>query len=114
MNNKRINLCFDLDDPRQKVAYDYLASMGREKSAKAIEIILSYTASSNDLENKIAERDARLVEQLTQTMKKQLEAALQNITIKTAESEDVSSKTRPGDVKTMSDDAFNEMMRMFG
>ena len=40
-NEGRINLSFNLDDVRQKLAYEYLLSLGRKKSVTVVDLVLS-------------------------------------------------------------------------
>lgn len=121
-NERRINLCFNLDDPRQKAVYEYLISAGREKSSTVVSIILQHIASDNRWRNDMMEREVRFAErfesivkqvdaQRAERMKTELFEILKDFNFEKPK-QSSSYKTVSGD--EMSDDAFDAVMALMG
>lgn len=124
-NERRINLCFNIDDPRQKAAYEYLSAAGREKSATVVNIILQYISSDKRWRNDLMEREVRfterfasIVKQIDQQRSAQLKTELKQIF---SELDLSNPKSKPEPVQPvassddeMSDDAFDAVMAFMG
>lgn len=122
-NERRINLCFNLDDPRQKAVYEYLSSAGREKSATVVNIILQHISSDKRWRNDLMEREVRFVERFESIVKQsdqqrsaQLRTELKQILSELDFSKPKPEPTRPVESSDdeMSDDAFDAVMAFMG
>ena len=115
-NERRINLCFNLDDPRQKVVYEYLSATGREKSATVVNIILQHISSDKRWRNDLMEREVRFTERF-ESIVKQID---QERSAQLRTEFDLSkSKPKPVQQATildneMSEDAFAAVMAFMG
>lgn len=122
-NERRINLCFNLDDPRQKVVYEYLSATGREKSATVVNIILQHISSDKRWRNDLMEREVRFTERFESIVKQidQERSAQLRTELKQIFSELDLSKLKPKPVQQatilgneMSEDAFAAVMAFMG
>lgn len=135
MVQKRINLCFDIDDAKQKEVYEYLTRSGRRKTAVVMTALIQTVMRDTYWRNMQMERDAELCERFAnivrennssnelEKVKKALEAITQKLdtmsvvqlTGKEADSTEEINHTN-ADVPTaanepeMSEDAFNAML----
>lgn len=62
MIQKRINLCFDIDDKKQKEVYEYLTRSGRRKTAVVITALTQTVMRDTYWHNMQMERDTQLCE----------------------------------------------------
>lgn len=74
-NEGRINLSFNLDDVRQKLAYEYLLSLGRKKSVTVVDLVLSTVNKQQEGEKKQNESESGLSGHLEQLV---MESAAEN------------------------------------
>lgn len=134
---KRINLCFEIDDARQKIIYDYLQSKGREKTKTAVELMgkaLSDQVKEERQKGELAENIVALVNKNTQeTTSEELknilsvllrvERKIENFSNELSESgtklssspASAGEKAEDTDNTTdMNDDVFSAVMSMFG
>lgn len=66
-NEGRINLCFNLDDVRQRAVYDFLQDKGKKKTATVVELVLESTMKEADEKRDRAEK--ALLEHLEQVVR---------------------------------------------
>ena len=135
MVQKRINLCFDIDDAKQKEIYEYLNRSGRRKTAVVMTALTQTVMRDTYWRNMQMERDAELCERFAnivrennssnelEEVKKALEAITQKLdtmsvvqlTGKETDSTEEINHTN-ADVPTaanepeMREDAFNAML----
>ena len=62
MTQKRINLCFDIDDAKQKEVYEYLTRSGRRKTAVVMAALTQTVMKDAYWRNMQMDRDAQLCE----------------------------------------------------
>ena len=74
-NEGRINLSFNLDDVRQKLAYEYLLSLGRKKSVTVVDLVLYTVNKQQEGEKKQNESESGLSGHLEQLV---MESAAEN------------------------------------
>ena len=48
MTEKRINLCFNVDDKRQEIVYDFLMERGKKKTATVIDLVMAYLSGQSE------------------------------------------------------------------
>lgn len=128
-SERRINLCFNLDDPRQKAVYEYLASAGREKTATVVNIVLQHIMADKRWKNDLMEREVRFVErfeslirqieaQRTVQLRNELEDIFNNLglhrTSLQTEQMHEEKANKPCSNDEMSDDAFDAVMAFMG
>lgn len=128
-DERRINLCFNLDDPRQKAAYEYLSGLGREKTSTVVNIVLQTLAADNRWKNEQLEREVRFVERfesiVRQTelnkiadIRKELEEVVKGLDLTPRQASnrpsESSERSDPESSNEMSDDAFAAVMAMMG
>lgn len=128
-DERRINLCFNLDDPRQKAAYGYLSGLGREKTSTVVNIVLQTLAADNRWKNEQLEREVRFVERfesiVRQTelnkiadIRKELEEVVKGLDLTPRQASnrlsESSERSDPESSNEMSDDAFAAVMAMMG
>lgn len=128
-DERRINLCFNLDDPRQKAAYEYLSGLGREKTSTVVNIVLQTLAADNRWKNEQLEREVRFVERfesiVRQTelnkiadIRKELEEIVKGLDLTPRQASnrpsESSERSAPESSNEMSDDAFAAVMAMMG
>ena len=66
----RVNLCFDLENPKHKIVYDYLMAAGRQKTSVAVELMARQLASDTKWKNAQEEREARLTEHFERSVQR--------------------------------------------
>ena len=135
MVQKRINLCFDIDDAKQKEIYEYLNRSGRRKTAVVMTALTQTVMRDTYWRNMQMERDAELCERFAnivrennssnelEEVKKALEAITQKLDTMsvvqlTGKETDITEEINHtnADVPTaanepeMSEDAFNAML----
>ena len=69
MDQKRINLCFDVDDEQQKEVYEYLMRTGRRKTAVVIAAMSQTMMSDSYWRSMQIERDAELCERFAKIVR---------------------------------------------
>lgn len=134
---KRINLCFNIDDPQQKAVYSYLKSMGKKKSATVVRAIGKMVVSDAQEKSIQQETDAQMKEILSyindnnkksdleviQSMFSSIMEKLENMTIVPSnkyynqglkENSHSDFLDKKDDDMEMNDDAYNLMMSLFG
>lgn len=122
-DERRINLCFNLDDPRQKTAYEYLSATGREKSATVVNIILQHISSDKRWINDLMEREVLFTERFESIVKQidrersaqlrtELKQILSELDLPKQKTETTHPLASPDD--GMSDDAFDAVMAFMG
>lgn len=122
-NERRINLCFNLDDPRQKAVYEYLSAAGREKSATVVNIVLQQIASDNRWKNDLMEREVHFAERFESIVKQidrqrsaQLRDELKRIFSEFDLQKKEPSYSQPVEASDceMSDEAFDAVLAFMG
>lgn len=139
MIQKRINLCFDVEDEKQKEVYEYLTRSGRRKTAVVTSALTQTLMSDTYWRNMQVDRDAELCERFASIVRdnnssKELEdvkKALGNI-LEKLDNVSVVKGTDNSEPKTndntnanesnpvrinepeMSEDAFDAMMAFMG
>lgn len=138
MNQKRINLCFDLDDARQNTAFNLLQASGREKTAVVVNLVLhdalpmlndGASSKSKEDEKQIFKRFEEIVKEnspqadisemhksisqiILQIKNLQLGATLPQICAGEKKADNYSTSTANPEAE-MSEDAFSAMMSVF-
>lgn len=69
MDQKRINLCFDVDDEQQKEVYEYLTRSGRRKTAVVVAALSQTMMSDAYWRNMQIDRDAELCERFAKVVR---------------------------------------------
>lgn len=135
MVQKRINLCFDIDDAKQKEVYEYLTRSGRRKTAVVMTALTQTVMRDTYWRNMQMDRDAELCERFAnivrennssselEEVKKVLEAITQKLdtmsVVQVAGKEADSNKEinhtnvdapAAANEPEMSEDAFNAML----
>jgi hypothetical protein len=118
----RVNLCFNLDDPKQVSAYKYLSAAGREKSALVVQLVLKHMAEEqrkSDVQMNLFARIESIVQTATAAQTDTLHAEIKEVLeevkkrslVAPTSSEPIQAqieKTEEAD--EMSDEAFAAMM----
>ena len=132
MTEKRINLCFNVDDKRQEIVYDFLMEKGKKKTATVIDLVMAYLSGQSDRKNPAPDIGADIAEQVgraikensdrteTEKIQRSLDKILalleSGVTINSSQGDE---KIEPEDEQDsfadseMSDDAFSAMMTLF-
>lgn len=133
---KRINLCFETNDPKQKLIYDYLQNKGREKTKTAVELMgkaLSDAVKEERQRGELTESIAALIQKNNQDTSAEelqeilsillrIEHKIENFsselsgynTHSSISSVQKESKEETTDTADMNDDVFSAVMSMFG
>ena len=69
MTEKRINLCFNVDDKRQEIVYDFLMEKGKKKTATVIDLVMAYLSGQSDRKNPAPNIGADIAEQVERVIK---------------------------------------------
>lgn len=133
MTEKRINLCFNVDDKRQEIVYDFLMERGKKKTATVIDLVMAYLSGQSDRKNPAPNIGADIAEQVERAIKEnsnrteteKIQRSLDKIL--TLLESGVIINSSQGDEKIepeneqdsladseMSDDAFSAMVSIFG
>ena len=116
MSQKRINLCFDDDDPKQKAVYELLLGYGRRKTKICVDLLWNTLADEEG--QSISENAA--IEEISLKLKKAL-TILSRIEKIIVEKKIEEMPPENGDDKqvelsepdNVNDDAYNSIMSMF-
>lgn len=117
-NERRMNLSFNLNDPRQKAVYEYLSAYGRAKTATVVDAIMPKTQQWPDAQS-IAEKVAVF---LSEQNKALLQEVVRICALPPAVQDSGPALTSPHErncivedvsPEEMSDDAFDAMMTFF-
>lgn len=122
---RRINLCFDLMDTRQKVVYEYLSSLDKKKTEAVVDLCLrGMTHAQGDADKPVpADQDEiiRCIKELFDQLDARLSHKLENLTVtlpsvKAPEPSALPAALDLEDIEDeddgMSDDAFSDMMAL--
>lgn len=139
MIQKRINLCFDVEDEKQKEVYEYLTRSGRRKTAVVMSALTQTLMSDTYWRNMQVDRDAELCERFASIVrdnnsrkeldevKKTLGAILEKLDNVSVVKETNNNEPKANDAAStnankpsrvnepeMSEDAFDAMMAFMG
>lgn len=131
---RRINLCFDITDARQKVVYEYLVSMQKKKTKAVVDFCLQgmnasgcaqIPANSADVQQEaIIQRVEKLLSDYEERLGQRLaglSSATPVVSVAPSQKPEVEKSPITSDVldeddydDNMSDDAFSDMMALSG
>ena len=131
-NEKRINLCFNLDDPPQKAVASYLDKMGKKKTATVVKAVALMVVNQSKEEKAQFERDEKMSQALSALSRKsdnkqelaRIEGLLNEIINRLdagvvtvgdgSKVQDKPQEQKKDDSGEMSEEAFSAMLTMFG
>lgn len=131
MTEKRINLCFDVDDPMQLAAYQFIKAAGRKKTALVIQAVSQISSLENSICRPDVQTDSHLVQKIEEILKSSLmnSRLLENIgpqlnliqlklnsvdTVSFQPSKDSHDHDNTAKQNYQEDKAFDVMMEVFG
>ena len=122
MTEKRINLCFNVDDKRQEIVYDFLMEKGKKKTATVIDLVMAYLSGQSDIaeqvERAIKENSNRTeTEKIQRSLDKILTLLESGVIINSSQGDEKIEPENEQDSladSEMSDDAFSAMVSIFG